>query len=193
MRIIDALTPALTMLLVALIVPWLATVRQKAEKNAIDSKSICYPRSSVIAMRIMSGVVILLTLAVLICTILYTVIPEIMEHSDKDIWGIPLTWVLCVAVDVFTIVFAVIMTRKITYDHNSFTDIRLFRKKQQYFYKDITKIENTVKIVYGMYESRKGKLKIYIGEKCVKIPAMMLGVNEFVKLLHNKCPQLDFD
>ena len=116
-----------------------------------------------------------------------------MEFSTEDIWGITLTWVLSVALDVFTIVFAVIMTRKLTYNENSFTDIRLFTKKQQYFYKDVTKIESTVKIVFGTYESRKGKLKIYFGEKCVKIPAMMFGVNEFIQLLHAKCPNIDFN
>ena len=194
MKIIgSALTPALTMLLVSLIVPWIATIRQKAEKAAIDDKRICYLRSGVIAMWVMSGVAILLTLAVLIGTIFYIVEPEIMESSPDDIWGISLTWVLCVALDVFTIVFAIITTRQITYNKDSFTDIRAFRKKQQYFYKDITKIESTVKIVYGQYESRKGKLKIYFGEKCVKIPAMMFGVKEFMKLLHKTCPNLDFD
>ena len=200
-NISSALTPVLTMLLVALIVPRIAIIRQKAEKAAIDDKSICYLRSGVIAMWVLSGVAILLTLAVLVCTILCVVNPEIMEFSTEDIWGITLTWVLSVALDVFTIVFAIITARKITYNKNSFTDIRLFRKKQQYFYEDITKIENTVKIVYGTYESRiyggnesrKGKLKIYFGEKCVKIPAMMFGVNEFIQLLHAKCPNIDFN
>lgn len=187
------LTPVLTMLLVALIVPRIAIIRQKAEKAAIDDKSICYLRSGVIAMWVLSGVAVLLTLAVLVGTILCIVIPEIMESSTEDIWGITLTWVLSVSLDVFTIVFAIITARKITYNKNSFTDIRLFRKKQQYFYKDITKIESTVKIVYGTYESRKGKLKIYFGEKFVKIPATMFGVNEFMKLLQTKCPNLDFD
>ncbi len=194
MKIISSvITPALTILLVWLIVPCIVSIRHKAEKAAIDDKKMCYLRSGVITMWVLLGVAFLLTLAVLVGTILYIVIPEIMEASTGDIWGIILTWVLGVILDVFIIVFLTICTREITYNNNSFTDIRLNRKKQQYFYKDITKIESTIKIVYGMSESRRGNLKIYFGEKYVKIPATMLGVNEFMTLLHTKCPNLNFD
>lgn len=118
-----------------------------------------------------------------------------MDTSAEDIGGIVAVWVLCIALDVFTIVVSIIFMRKITYNSNSFTDIRSYNKKSEYFYRDITKIESTVQVVpsytaYGAYNGRKGKLKIFFGEKYVKIPAYMLGITEFIAFLQTQCPNL---
>lgn len=190
------MTPALTMLLVGLMLPWINSMRQRAEKKAVDDKCVCYPRSSVIALWVLFGVAVLLTVAVLVCTILSIVNPEMMDTSDDDIVGIIFTWVLSIAVDAFTIVASIMFTRKITYNIDSFTDIKSYNKKHEYFYRDITKIENTVKAnptctVYGEFKGMKGKLKIYFGDKCIKIPAQMLGVTEFIAFLKTQCPNLD--
>lgn len=171
---------------------WFLLLRQKSEKNAVDSKIICYLRRELIAMCLLTVVAFLFTVAALICTIFSVVNSELMETTTQDIWGIVLLGVLCIALDVTTIVFVIIFSRKIVYNNESFVDIRL-KKKQQYCYKDITKIENTLKITCGIYESRKESLKIYFGEKYVKIPAAMLGVTTFVTYLHTKCPSSVFD
>lgn len=188
-------TPTLTMLLVSLIIPWAMSIRQRAEKKAIDEKCICYPRTSVNALWVLSVVAILLTVVALVCTILSIENPEMMDTTADDIPGIVAAWVLSIALDVFTIVFTIKFMRKITYNRDSFADNRFFNKKQEYFYRDIIKIENSVQAfplytAYGVSDGRKGKLKIYFGEKCVKIPANMLGVIEFVALLKTQCPNL---
>lgn len=188
-------TPALTMLLVSLILPMVMSMRQRAEKKAIEDKCICYPRSAANAMWVLSAVAILLTIVALVCTILSIVNPEMMDTSADDIGGIVAVWVLCIALDLFTIVFSIIFMRKIIYNSNSFMDIRIYKKKQEYFYKDITKIESNIQVIpsytaFGVIDGRKGKLKIYFGENFVKIPANMLGVFEFNELLKTQCPEL---
>ena len=191
----SVLTPVLTTLLLGIIMPWIISMRQRAEKKAIADKCICHPRAAVRAMWVLSAVAILLTVAALVCTILSIVNPEMMDTSADDIGGIIAVWVLCIALDVVTIVFSILFMRKIIYNSNSFTDIKLYNKKHEYFYKDITKIESTVKAEstytdYGVINGRKGKLKIYFGEKCVKIPAWMFGITEFITLLQTQCPNL---
>lgn len=118
-----------------------------------------------------------------------------MDTTADDILGITFTWLLCIALDIFTIVFSILFMRTITYNSDSFTDNKFYNKKHEYFYRDITKIESTVKVnptftAYGSYDGMTGKLKIYFGENCVKIPARMLGVTEFIKVLQTKCPNL---
>lgn len=189
------LTPALTIFLVSLIIPWIFSIRQRAEIKAIDEKQICYPRASVKALWILFGISILLTVIALVCTILSIVNPEMMGVSSDDIAGITITCVLSIALDVFTIVASIMFMRRITYNGDSFTEIKFYNKKHEYFYNDITKIECTVKAnpiytAYGVYKGMKGKLKIYFGEQCVKIPANMLGVTEFISLLQTQCPNL---
>lgn len=188
-------TPALTMLLVSLILPLAMSRRQRAEKQVIDDKCICYSRADVRAMWVLSAVAILLTVVTLVCTILSIVNPEMMDTSADDIGGIVAVWALCIALDVFTIVFTILFMRKINYNGDSFTDSRFYNKKREYFYSDITKIENTVQVIptytaYGVTDGRKGKLKIYFGEICVKIPASMLGITEFIAFLKTQCPNL---
>ena len=191
------ITPALTMLLVGLIVPWAISMRQRAEQKAIADKCLCYPRSGVTVLWITSGVAVLLTAVALICTILSIVDPEMMDTTAEDIPYIILTWGLCIALDVFTITLSVVFMRKITYNSDSFTDIK-FYKKHKYLYKDITKIESTVKArfvdtAYGVDKAMKGKLKIYFGENCVKISAKILGITEFMAVLQKQCPTLYTD
>ncbi|MCM1368444.1 MAG: hypothetical protein NC184_06535 [Roseburia sp.] len=192
-KISISLTPALTILLVGMIVPWIISVRKKAEKIAIDDKCVCYSRSSVIALWITFGAAVLLTVAALVCTVLSIIDPEMMHTSSEDTAGIVLVWVLCIALDVFTIVASIMFMRKITYNSDSFTDFVFYKKERTYLYKDITKLESAVKMVYGAMPSRIGKLKIYFGEKCVKIPARMFGIIEFIAFLQTQCPNLSFN
>lgn len=191
-------TQALTLLLVSLILPLAISMRKRAEKKAIDDKCICYARAAVNAMWVLSAVAILLTVVALVCTILSIVNPEMMDTTADDIGGIVAVWVLCLALDVFTIVVTILFMRKITYNGNSFTDSRFYNKKREYFYCDITKIENTIQVIptytaFGVSDGRKGKLKIYFGEICVKIPAGMLGIIEFIAFLKKQRPNLFID
>lgn len=174
------------------------SIRQRAEKKAIENKQICYSRAAVNVLWITSGLSILLTVAAIVCTILSIINPEMMDTSADDTAGIIITDMLCIALDVFSIVVLIMFMRKITYNGDSFTEIKFYHKKHEYFYKDITKIENTVKATlaytdYGVINGRKGKLKIYFGEKCVKIPAKMLGITEFIAFLQTQFPNLYID
>ncbi|MDE5593554.1 MAG: hypothetical protein K2I75_06445 [Clostridiales bacterium] len=194
-NIVIILTSILTIVLVVLLVPLIMSARQKAEIKAIDDKCICYPSISVKVLWITTGVALLLTVIALVCTILSIINPEMMDTTADDTIWIILTWVLCIALDAFTIVFSIMFMRTITYNNDSFTDIKFCNKKHEYFYKDITKIESTVRAnptytAYGAFEGRKGKLKVYFGERCVKIPANMLGVTEFISLLQTQRPNL---
>lgn len=185
------LTPALTILLVGLIVPLIFSARKKAEQEAINDKCVCYPRLSV---KVLWGTVvfaILLTLTALVCTILSIINPEMMGVSSDDTAGIIIACVLSIALDIFTISASIIFMRKLTYNSDSFTDMKFGRKKKEYFYTDITKIESNVRAIptytnYGIYDGRKGKLKIYFGNNYVKIPAIMVGIIEFIAHLQTQ-------
>lgn len=185
------LTPALTILLVGLILPQIAAARQKADQLAADMKCVCYSHGSILAMRILSVVSIILTIVLLVCTVLSIIDPEMMDTTSDDIGGIVATWILSVALDVFTIVWTIKFTRKIYYNNTTITEIQPFNKKQEFLLSDITSIRNTVALVIGQYPPhRKGKLEIYFGEKCIKIRAQMHGVNELIAMLYDNCPEL---
>lgn len=185
------LVPGLTVLLVGLIMPFIASVKYKAEQSASNGRNVCYSRADILAMRICAVILILLTSVTLVCTISSIIYPD-MSTSFEDICGITILWILCIMLDVFSITWSIKFTRKIHYNNTSFVEIKPFNKKRKYFYTDITSIKNTAIVRLGRNPDFKGALKIYFGEECVKIPARMFGVSKFINVLRQKCPNIEF-
>lgn len=177
------LTPVMTMILVSLIIPMIASSRQQGDLDATRAKCVKYGDTSLLLLRIFSVLLYLLTVVAIVCTILCIIDPEMMEFSSDDILGICFMYVLCIFSDIFTSYATITFTRRIYYDEQSFTDIKPFNKKKMYLFSDITGITNTVSGTIGVQTTRKGNLKIYFGEECVKIPAQMYGIAEFISVL----------
>ena len=192
-EVVRFLTPLVIMFAVGLIIPIIFSAERKAELSAEKDSCVCYMRSKVIWLRVFFFFFALLTLVIFVYTILSVLYPEMVGVTSKDIWGIVLVWVLSVGLEILTIIFSIVFTRKICYNDISFTEIRPFNKKKEYFYSAITGIDNTIKIVPGDLMHRKGKLKIYIGQECVKISSAMCGVPKFIKVLHSKCKDIKFN
>ena len=113
-----------------------------------------------------------------------------MGVSSEDIGGIAFLWILCIVFDILSIFIYTILKRKIFYYDVSFTEFKLFRKPKKYLFSDITGIINDTKIVIYSYRSptrRKGKLKIYFGNECVKISGLMHGISPFIEVMHEMC------
>ena len=188
--------PVVTVFIVLLstvITPLILSAKQKAELAVTEDNCVCYSRALIKILRVFAVFFILLTIVVLVLTILSIADPEMMETDSDDIVFIVLSWLLCIMADIATITPSILLTRKIYYDNKYFTEIKPFNKKKRYFYSDVTRIENTVIVELGEQSVRKGKLKIYFGNECVKVSAYMYGVKNFIKVLHAKCKNIKFN
>lgn len=201
------ITPLLTFLILSLTLPLIFSAQQKAERFAENNNTVSYGKGALKAMIAFAVVLLLITAAAIACTILSALYPDMMHTSSEDIAGITVLLVLCAVLDALTVIAAVILTRKILYDEQSFSDVTAFGKKKTYLYSDITAIKNSVRISpYGSAYNpantynhtygpvvRKGRLIIYLGDRCVKIPARMFGINKFIDVLRQKRSDLQFD
>ena len=185
--------PVLIILLIGLILPLVLSAEKKSAYFAAKDRYICYGSGMIFCVKLFIGYLILVTLATIICTVLSIVDPQMMGVSSDDIGGIVLVWILCILFDIFIILVFMFFKRKIYYDDVSFTEFRIFRKQKKYLFSDITGIMNTVVIHQGKPKNCKGKLKIYFGKECVKIPALMYGIGPFIEVLHEKCNGIEFN
>lgn len=187
------LTPALTILLVGLIIPMIAAARQKGDLEAARGKCLQYGDTRLLLLRMFTALFYLLTLVGIVCTVLSIIDPEMMDVTSDDTAGICIALALGVAGDIFCTAVSISFTRKIYYDGQTFTDIRPFNKQKTYSFAEITDIKNTVTGTIGMQPTRQGRLKIYFGEECVKIPAQMYGIAEFISTLRQSRKDIHFD
>ncbi len=195
MNYLDVILPAITTVLIGVLVPLImeriTDSQQKAEKKASKTKCIGYSRSDNIAMSVMTGFSVLLVAAALACMILCIKYPEKFEATAKEIYMFAGLFVLCFAFAIFTIVWTISFTRKICYNETYITDIRPFAQKKKYLYSDITSVGNSIVMMYGPFPTRKGKLTIFFDDKCLKIPARMFGVSECLENLRKQRPDLE--
>ena len=187
------LTPALTILLVSLLIPMIAASRYKGDLDAARGKCLRYGDTAILMLRICTALFYLLTLVGIVCTVLSIIAPEMMDVTSDDTAGICVTITLCVAGDIFSTFASISFTRRIYYDGQTFTDIRPFNKQKTYSFAEITDIKITVTGTIGMQPTRQGRLKIYFGEECVKIPAQMYGIAEFISTLRQSRKDIHFD
>lgn len=187
------ITPALTILLVGLILPMVSSSERKSAETAEKDRCISYGRGRLFTLKLLAAFLILLTLATIICTVLSIVDPQMMDVSSEDVGGIVFLWILCLAVDLSVILVSLLFRRKICYDDVSFTEFMPFRKPKRYLFSDITGITSTIVVRQSKPIICNGKLKIYFGKECVKIPELMYGVGPFIEVLHEKCNGIEFN
>lgn len=197
MKTIGAIiTPALTILLVGLILPMVLSADKKSAKTAEKEHCICYGSAIMFTVKLFAVALMLVTSVTIVCTILSIIDPQMMGVSSEDIGGIAFLWILCIVFDIAVTLVFMFFKRKIYYDDVSFTEYSPFGKPKKYLFSDITGIINDTKIVIYSYRSptrRKGKLKIYFGNECVKISGLMHGISPFIEVLHEKCKRIKFN